>query len=444
MKYIKRIILIAVILLIITLAFQIPKLNIISGYAAKNMASTVFIADRTAQSVSENDHKVPLIELADTDIDIKEKSATSNVFGLMQRKAVFYEGLGSILLNDNAPSSTHLIRPERLLVKNPAPFPFGHTAAIDTIISEIDYKKLKSVLDNYFIQDEESRTRTVMVIYKNNLIAERYAPGFNRNTPILGWSMTKSVLATLFGILRSEGQIDIYQPTGWEGWKDDDRKMITFNHLLRMQSGLEWDEDYSSISDVTRMLFLEDDMGAIQAAKKSIAIPGEIWNYSSGTSNLLSKMLRKRFQNYQDYLNYPYRQLIDKIGMHSMIIETDISGNFVGSSYGWASTGDWAKFGLLYLNRGKWQDQIVFDPEWVNYVTQPTEDSEGKYGAHFWLNSKGKFPDVPKDLYSANGHQGQRVYIIPSREVVIVRTGLAEGPYFDENTFLSDILSALP
>lgn len=444
MKYLKRTALVLLILLIITLAFQIPKLNIISGYAAKNMASTVFIAHRTAKSVTENDHKVPLIELATTDVNVEDKSATSSVFGLMKRKAIFYEGLGSVLLNDEDRYSPNPIRPERILEEDPAPFPFGHAPAIDTTFSEINYNKLESVLDNFFADDEESRTRTVMVVFKNNLIAERYASGFNRDTPILGWSMTKSVLATLYAILHAQGQIDINQPTGWDSWQNDDRKKITYNDLLRMQSGLEWDEDYSGISDVTRMLFLEEDMGAVQAGKKAVDLPGQVWNYSSGTSNLLSNMLRNRFQNYQDYLNYPYQKLIDKIGMHSMIIETDMAGNYVGSSYGWASTADWARFGLLYLNRGRWQGEIIFEPEWVDYITEPTDHSEGKYGAHFWLNAQGKYPDVPKDLYSANGHQGQRVYIIPSKELVIVRTGLAESPYFDENTFLSDILSALP
>ncbi|MEN8789586.1 MAG: serine hydrolase [Flavobacteriaceae bacterium] len=444
MKYLKRSMLLVVIILIITLAFQFPKLNIISGYAAKNMASTVFIANRTAKSVTDNDHEVPLIKLANTDVDIRDKSATASVFGLMKRKAIYFEGLGSVLLNDEDRYSASPVRPVRNLIKDPAPFPFGHAPAIDTTFSEIHYNKLESVLENFFADNQESRTRTVMVVYKNKLIAERYTSGFNRDTPILGWSMTKSILATLYGILESQGKIDINQPTGWDTWQNDDRKIITFNDLLRMQSGLEWDEDYSGISDVTRMLFLEGDMGVIQAGKKAIEVPGQVWNYSSGTSNLLSKMLRSRFNSYQDYLNYPYQQLIDKIGMHSMIIETDMAGNYVGSSYGWASTADWARFGLLYLNKGNWQGEIVFEPAWVDYVTQPTDHSEGKYGAHFWLNAQGKYPDVPKDLYSANGHQGQRVYIIPSKELVIVRTGLAESPFFDENTFLSDILSALP
>jgi CubicO group peptidase (beta-lactamase class C family) len=126
-----------------------------------------------------------------------------------------------------------------------------------------------------------------------------------------------------------------------------------------------------------------------------------------------------------------------------MLLETDLAGNFVGSSYGWANTRDWGKFGLLYLNKGDWNGTQLFDPSWVSYVSTPTKNSNGTYGAHFWLNAEGKYPDVPRDLYSANGYQGQYVFIIPSKDLVIVRTGLAEEPEFDANNFLSEIIAAI-
>ena len=127
-----------------------------------------------------------------------------------------------------------------------------------------------------------------------------------------------------------------------------------------------------------------------------------------------------------------------------MILETDLSGNFVGSSYGWASTRDWARFGLLYLHRGDWAGTQLFDPAWVDYITRPTADSGGSYGAHFWLNRDGKYPDAPQGMFMANGYQGQHVFIIPSKDLVIVRTGLAEGPDFDGNAFLREVLKAFP
>ena len=444
MKYWKRIGLALLIILGIVVYTQYPKLNIISGYAAKNMASTVFIAERSAKSVNDNDHQVPLIELAETDLDASDRSATSSVFGLMERKAIFREGLGSVLVPADTELPENFAIPNRSVAKRELPFPFGHAPAVDTILEEVNYNQIEKALDAVFADPDERRTRTVLILYKNQLIAERYVEGFDRSTPVLGWSMTKSILATLYGILSYQGQIDIQSKTDWGPWQNDERKEITYNDLLRMKSALEWEEDYTGISDVTKMLFLEANMGKVQSEKNLLGNPGSIWNYSSGTSNLLSSMLRAHFESYQDYLDFPYKHLIDRIGMHSMFLEADLNGTFVGSSYGWANTGDWAKFGTLYLNRGNWNGEQIFSEDWVDYITRPTDLSDGTYGAHFWLNANGKYPDVPLDLYSANGYQGQHVFIIPSKELVVVRTGLAEGPFFDVNDFLRDILKALP
>ena len=126
-----------------------------------------------------------------------------------------------------------------------------------------------------------------------------------------------------------------------------------------------------------------------------------------------------------------------------MLMEADLEGNYVGSSYGWASTRDWARFGQLYLDKGNWNGEQLFAPEWVSYVKQPTTQSDDTYGAHFWLNAGGIYPDVPKDLYSMNGYQGQYVFIIPSKDLVVVRTGLAEFPEFDVNGFLSALTAAI-
>lgn len=211
-----------------------------------------------------------------------------------------------------------------------------------------------------------------------------------------------------------------------------------------MQSGLEWEEDYSGISDVTRMLFLDSDMTQAQRDKKAIAKPTEVWNYSSGTTNLLSGILRQQFRSHQEYLDFPYSALIDKIGMYSMVLEADIAGNYVGSSYAWASTRDWARFGQLHLDKGNWNGEQLFDSTWVDYITKPTINSDGTYGAHFWLNAEGKYPDVPRDMFSCNGFEGQHVFMIPSKDLVVVRTGLAEEPYFDVNGVLSNIVKAVP
>lgn len=440
MKLFKKILLVLVLLVAIVVYTQYPKLNIISGYASKNMASTVFLTGRTPASVTVNDNNVPLIKLAS--VDVEDARAKASVFGLMNREAVCFDGIGCMLINEEFDENFKITVPRRRKKANRMPFPYGDGPPKDTIYNNVDYGLLDYALDKAFENPDVQKTRTVLVAYKNQIVAERYTKGFDHQTPVLGWSMTKSVMATLYGILEYEGKIDLDLPAPISAWQSDERKNITLNHLLRMQSGLEWEEDYTSISDVTKMLFLDTDMTVGQAKKKTLAPPTEIWNYSSGTSNLLSGILRQQFKSHQEYMDFPYASLIDKIGMNSMIIETDQAGNYVGSSYAWANTRDWAKFGLLYLNNGNWNGEQLFDESWIEYITRPTEHSNGTYGAHFWLNVENKFPDAPTDMYSANGYQGQRVFIIPSKDLVIVRTGLAESPDFDFNYFLKNVLAA--
>jgi len=432
-----------VLVLAVLILTQYSKLNIISGYTAKYMASAVFVADRSVGSLEEQDTNVPLIKMAEAEIDIMDREASADVFGLLERTAICRDGLGCVLINEDYEPEPYL-RPNRNRLENDLPFPFGNLDPDTETHEGVDYAKLEVALDSAFARPDEQKTRTVLVLYKNEILVERYADGFSKETPILGWSMTKSVLATLYGILQYQGQLKVETPAPVPGWQVDGRAGITYNHLLRMQSSLEWDEDYTKISDVTRMLFMETDMSEIQAEKEAIGYPTQFWNYSSGTSNLLSGLLRDQFANYQEYLDFPYAALIDKIGMNSMLIETDLAGNFVGSSYAWANTRDWAKFGALYLNKGVWNGERLFNEEWIDYITTPTEGSDGTYGAHFWLNAEGKYPDVPIDLYSANGYQGQYVFIIPSKDLVIVRTGLAEPPEFDINSFLQNIIDCIP
>ncbi len=443
MKLLKRVLLLLIIILGVVIYLNYPKLNIISGYAAKNMASGVFVAERSAASMNMYDNNVPLIELAETQVDETTESASSKVYGLMERTAVYRDGLGTVLINDSYDPDKLTIRPNRNKTVDTIPYPYGQAEPLDSIFEEVDMGQLNKAVAMAFGNPDVQKTRTLLVLYKGHLLTEKYIEGFTKDTPILGWSMTKSVLATCFGVLEHQGKLEMDWPAPIAEWKADERKNITLDHLLRMQSGLEWDEDYSSISDVTKMLFLDSDMTQLQKEKPAIAQPTEIWNYSSGTTNLLSGILRQQFRSHQEYLDFPYSSLIDKIGMHSMVLEADIAGNYVGSSYAWASTRDWARFGQLYLDRGKWNGEQIFAPEWVDYITTPTLHSNGTYGAHFWLNAEGKYPDVPKDLFSCNGYQGQYVFVIPSKDLVVVRTGLAEEPEFDVNGVLSTIVKSV-
>lgn len=445
-KFSRYFILIIVIALVWVAAANYPRLDILTGFASKNVASGMFLAGRSQESIEEGDNGFSPVNLSKNKVNTKEKLVSSSVFGLKKRTAVYVEGLGAILINKDYEDGMKFKVPQRAITPKQLPFPYGILPQKDTVFKEVDYEKLRKVVEKAFDTPgmDDKRTRSLLVVYKGQILAEDYSEGFDKSTPILGWSMTKSITSTMFGILVRKGQIDIYAPADVLEWQDDRRRNITYNDLLHMNSGLEWVEDYNTISDVTKMLFQESDMGAMQASKNLVGKPDSTWNYSSGTTNLLSgPLLKKKFKTHQEYLDFWYSELLDKIGMHSATVETDMSGSYVGSSYGWANTRDWAKFGMLYLRRGNWNGEQIIDSTWVDYVSTPTHTSNGRYGAQFWLNAGGHYPDAPRDLYSANGYQGQYVFIIPSKDLVIVRMGLMEEPEFDVNGLLREIVSCI-
>lgn len=419
-----------------------PKLDLISGFSAKSIASGFFIDHRSQEMIELGDNDMDLIDLAKNKINDKEKYATSSVYGLKERKAVYREGLGVTLINDDFDVSKPYLVPKRTKIESNLPYPYGNNEPKDTIFSNIDYAKLEKALTDAFDAEgkKNKRTRSIVILHDNKLVAEKYDTGFDKNSRILGWSMTKSLTATYFGILQKQGKININNPAPISEWKNDERSKITLNNLIQMNSGLEWEEKYDKICDATKMLFEAEDMAKVQLEKPLIGIPNQTWNYSSGTSNLLSSILRDQFKTHQEYLDFWYSSLIDKIGMHSMLVETDMVGNYVGSSYAWATTRDWAKFGLLYLRNGNWNGEQLFDESWSKYVAAPTNTSNGRYGGHFWLNAGGKYPDAPKDMYYASGFQGQKIFIIPSMDLVIVRFGLTDDEAYDFNGLLKGIL----
>lgn len=438
MKIVKRILLLTLAILLLTLIINYPKLNIIAGYSAKNTASSVFLGERSLSFTDTTDNNFSPVNLATNAIDKEKKTANSSVFGLLNRKSIIREGLGSVLTLDKKDEKSNYKTPKRRkTVNDTIPYPYGNGSHKDSVFESIDYKKLNETVNSIF---GVRKTRAVLVLYKDRIIAEKYSEGFTKNSRILGWSMTKSIMSTVFGILEHQQKINIQDKAPVESWQNDARKEITIHNLLQMNSGLEWDENYDEISDATKMLFLERDMTKVQEEKPLIGKPNETWNYSSGTSNLLSGILRDQFNNHQSYLDFWYTNLIDKIGMNSMILESDLAGNYVASSYAWATTRDWGKFGLLYLHNGAWNGEELFTKEWVDYVTTPTPTSNGSYGAQFWLNTEKQLKDVSQNMYFADGYQGQRVYILPDEDLVIVRFGLS---WFEENEFLKGIIQSI-
>jgi hypothetical protein len=437
MKVSKRILLFISLIIIIVVISNYPKLNILAGYSAKNTASSVFLGERSLAFTDSTDNNFSPVNLATDKVDIEKKFATSSVLGLLTRKAIYREGLGSVLTLDKSDETASYLVPKRLKANKVTPFPYGNAPQKDTVFTNVDYEKLNETVNSTF---GKNKSRAVVVIYKDQIIAEKYGDGFSKDSRILGWSMTKSIMSTVFGVLQHQNKINIQDKAPVESWQKDARKNITIHNLLQMNSGLEWDENYDEISDATKMLFLERDMTQMQEEKSLTGITNMSWNYSSGTTNLLSGILRQQFPTPQAYLDFWYTDFIDKIGMNSMVVETDLAGNYVASSYAWATARDWAKFGLLYLHNGNWNGEELFNKKWVDYITTPTPTSNGTYGAQFWLNAEKQFKEVPANMYFADGYQGQRVYILPDQDLVIVRFGLS---WFEENKFLKGVIKSI-
>ncbi len=439
MKIIGIIILLAI---VVVFAINYPKLKLISGFTAKNMASSYFLAKRDVDYTHKMDNYGPLTKMATTYIDENSKTAISNVFGLSTKKAIYRVGVGAVIVNDKTDQLDNYKTPNRNFTKINLPYPYGDLEPEKHVFNNVNYGVLNDLVDNFFLENNLEgikNTRSVLVLYKGKIIVEKYAPDFNKNSLLQGWSITKSLLTTCFGILEKDNQFDIHAPIKvFPEWLKDDRKNITTNHLLRMESGLEWEENYSTICDVTKMLFEDSDVTTRPIAKKAIVKPETIFNYASGSSNILSALLRKQFKSHQAYLNFPYTSFIDKIGMHSMMVETDVKGNYVASSYSWATTRDWAKFGQLMLDKGVWNGTQIFKPNWIKYITSPNKTSKGEYGGQWWLNDGNYMPNVPKDCYYADGYQGQRIFVIPSKDLVVVRFGITQlkrvdfYPLFDQ------------
>jgi CubicO group peptidase (beta-lactamase class C family) len=315
----------------------------------------------------------------------------------------------------------------------------------------VDQAALARALDEAFSEpdpDEPRRTRAVVVVHQGWVVAERYAEGITAKTPLIGWSMTKSLTHALMGIATREGILSIDQRPAVPEWAapDDPRSAITFDHLLRMSSGLDFEEVYTDFtSDAVRMLMRARDAGAVAAGMPLGAAPDTLWKYSSGTSNIISRALRAAIADDSAYWSFPRKHLFDPLGMTSAFIETDPSGTFVGSSYSYATARDWARFGLLYLTDGLWGEQRILPEGWVDYGVTPTPAApDQRYGAHWWLNAGERFEGVPADEFRASGFDGQWVMVIPSRQTVIVRLGQTPGEGFDSAAFERAVLGAFP
>jgi CubicO group peptidase (beta-lactamase class C family) len=421
--------------------------------SAKAVCSAVFVCGREPTEFVEQDLKTdPAFDWWDDvvlDVDRAARRVTLSRPGEAGRTAVYNGDQGCTILPDGV--SRVFFQPIALPRGGPdvrtLPWPDGDRVPAGQLPNGVDPEALRDALDLAFENDPGApqNTRALVVIHRGQLIAERYAPGFDRSSKLVGWSMGKSLVAAMVGVLVERGRLALDDPAPVAAWRQasDPRGGITLRHLLQMSSGLDFRRDSPRVK--TR----ENDhfyiyYGAIDVAAHSIGRPlaepaGRRWAYRNGDPLTLGRVVRESVEaDGNNHLTWPQTELFNRIGARDFVLEPDAWGNFILTGFDYGTARDWGRFGMLHLQNGIWNGERILPEGWVDFVRTPAPAHPDQgYGGLFWLNRGGVLPSVPRDAYMAAGHLGQRTLVVPSAELVIVRLGHspdsgAFNPWFDE------------
>ena len=414
-----------------------PIAPVATGYAAKTLCSGHFVSGRPVDDVAGDLPDNPLVPLLRTSTDESEGTVSTSLLGLWRSTAWYTPGTGCTLATEDPGFA----------------LPTSAPAAQDMPPVTSSSPEVEEALDGAFAEDlpdeAAKNTRAVVVMHEGQVVAERYAEGFDAEMPLLGWSMTKSVANAIVGRLVHEGTLSLDADGLWPAWEDDERAEITLDDLLHMRSGLAFEEQYDPNTDATNMLFRPGDTGAYAASKPLVADPGTQWSYSSGTTNIVCDVAAEAAG--VTGVELAEELVFTPLGMESAVLEPDSSGGAVCSSFMYATARDWARFGQWFLQDGEWDGRQLLPTDWVEYSTTPVElDTENPYGAHWWLNEgpdgELRMPDAPADAFWASGNEGQQVVVLPSHDMVVVRLGLSQdvgGVDWGLEPLLADLVDAL-
>ena len=313
-------------------------------------------------------------------------------------------------------------------------WPMGDRLPVTPLPAEIDDFKLAQAVAVAFENPRLSLTSAFAVAYKGRLVAERYEEGMDYKTRLAGWSMGKSITATLMGRLIEQGAYDLWEPAPIEEWQgaDDPRRAIRIADLLRMSSGLRCvaPQDPDPAQGYPDHLYLYT--GAIDAFQWSVSRPPQwppntVWRYRNCDPLAVGYLIRKAVEGRgESYLAWPQRNLFDKLGIRRMVLETDPHGNFLLNGYELGPARDWLRLGMLYLQGGMWNGERLLPEGWTDFVRTPAPTSSNRYGAFFWLAGTSSWP-IPEDAYFMAGSGGQYTFIIPTHDLVVVRMGHDKG-----------------
>jgi len=417
-------------------AWQRPLLRTGTGYAAHNACAVTSVAGRDNPDADLPPN--PLVPYLRT--EVTDGSASATLLGALARQQAWYtDGFGCTL------AATRPVLPE------PAPDPLGANAIVaagsPTTSTELQEIVGRAFGDGLSDADRDALgTRGVVVLKGGQLIAERYASGFTASTPQLGWSMSKSVASLVTGRLAAQGAVSLDDSHLRPEWTDG-RSAITIRQLLQMTSGLSWDETYDLGTPITQMLYAEPDMGAYVASRPLAYEPGTHLQYSSGSSTLLCAILAPDFGG----ANLSRTQLLAPLGLGSAVMEPDAAGTPVCSSYLWATPREWASIGQFALDDGVWNGQRLLPSGWMTETTTAVRGvtvEDAGYAAGWWANTAADgtlvYPELPADTYSAQGHDGQWVVVVPSEQLVVARLGFT--PSLDDDkvpALVAELVAAL-
>jgi CubicO group peptidase (beta-lactamase class C family) len=415
--------------------------RVATGFISRTLCSAAFVSGVNPDEVfSETVDAMPGVRLItwaiDYRVDRKAKQVTTTLFWGGISRAVYREGLGCYLAHGEAsvdaslPAAGEIQRASLPEISGPS-------------LVQAANPKLALALDRAFAEPEQPpfrRTKAVVIVKDGHVVAERYAPGYGIDTPILGYSATKSVISALTGILVRQGKLAVDRPAPVATWQnpDDPRHAITVDQLLRHTSGLAMGSSLnaslaSTLAPVNEMKYVASDQAGFAESAALESAPGTAWNYHDGNYAILSRLIRDAVGGHAaDVLRFARSELFGPLGMRNVTLEFDATGTPEGASQMLAPARDWARFGLLYLNDGVAGGKRILPEGWVDYSASPTPNGWVGYGAGFWTNrgwSLGANYRIehgwPRDAFLAKGTLGQYVIVIPSERLVIVRLGTA-------------------
>jgi hypothetical protein len=423
-----------------------------SGAVSQTVCSKTFISGLAFEDVMRT-HLLPepgmgfIAHGMRTHIDRAARTVDTTIYGRFASRAVYADHRGCTLAYPGLP-------PPHALTRLETAAPLLGPIAGDAVVAPTD-PRLRAALDAAFAEPARGaplNTQAVVIVHRDRIVAERYAPGLTAETPLLSHSIAKSVVNALVGVLVRDGALQLEDPAPIAAWANDSRRAVTIDNLLRMNAGFGVDEGFGA-GIATHIWYTEPDTAAASAQARLRDAPGESWGYCSRCFVLLSRILGDRIgggpQGVDDFAR---RELFGPLGMTSVEVEYDAAGTLMGANAMYATPRDWARFGLLYLHDGAIGDVRILPEGWVARSTTPT--GESAYGAGFWLNRSGgaamqegrRLDGAPADAFMARGYMGQYIVIVPSADLVIVRMGQSHARHHDIDSVAAltrDVIAAL-